>query len=101
VLLAVSLHCFLSVPAGVNDVRSRSVRVVCRLLVKPTLVMLGGLSMVASGVCEVLRGLLVVFCSFLRHLRSSINKRQLVFNRLKCQSAASPPVRAAVLENFA
>ena len=70
-LLGVSLHCFLGVPAGVNDVRPRGVRVVCRLLVMSTLVMLGRLTMVAGGVCEMLRGLLVVFCSFLRHLRSS------------------------------
>jgi hypothetical protein len=58
-------------------------------------VMLGRLSMVASGVCEVLRGLLVVFCSFLRHLRFSINKRQLVFSLAKYQSARHPPLRAA------
>jgi hypothetical protein len=42
-----------------------------------TLVMLGRLSMVAGGVCEMLRGLLVMFCSFLGHLRSSTNESQL------------------------
>jgi hypothetical protein len=36
-------------------------------------VMLGRLSMVAGGVCQVLRGLLVVFSGFLRHLCSSAN----------------------------
>ena len=76
-LLAVSLHCFLSVPSGVNDMRSRSVRVVCSLLVLSSLMMLGSLSVVASGVCEMLRGLLVMFCSFLGHLRSSTNESQL------------------------
>jgi len=33
VLLGVSLHCFLGVPAGVNGVRPRGVRMVCSLLV--------------------------------------------------------------------
>jgi hypothetical protein len=66
VLLGVSLRCFLGVP-GVNGVRPRGVRMVCSLLVKSTLVVLGCLSMVAGGVCEVLRSLLVVFRSFLRH----------------------------------
>jgi len=41
VLLGVGLHCFLGVPASMNDVRPRGVRVVCRLLVMSTLVMLG------------------------------------------------------------
>jgi len=50
-LLGVSLHCFLGVPAGVNGVRPRGVRMVCSLLVMSTLVMLGCLSMVAGGVC--------------------------------------------------
>ena len=95
VLIAVGLHCFLGVPTGMNGVRPRGMRMVRRLLVVSALVMLGRLSMMAGSVCQVLRGLLVVFCSFLRHLRSSINKGQLVFNRLKCQSAASPPLRAA------
>jgi hypothetical protein len=68
VVLGVSLHCLLGVPAGMNDVPSRGMRVVRRLLVMSTLMMLGRLSVVPSGVSEVLRGLLVVFCSFLRHL---------------------------------
>jgi hypothetical protein len=46
-------------------------RMVRRLLVVSALVMLGRLSMMAGSVCQVLRGLLVVFCSFLRHSRSS------------------------------
>jgi hypothetical protein len=49
-LLGVSLHCFVGVPAGVNGVRPRGVRMVCSLLVMSTLVMLGCLSMVAGGV---------------------------------------------------
>jgi hypothetical protein len=72
VLLAVGLHCFLGVPAGMNGVRPRGMRVVCRFLVMPTLMMLGRLSMVPSGVGEVLRGLLVVFCGFLRHFVSPL-----------------------------
>jgi hypothetical protein len=38
-------------------------------------VMLGGLSMMAGSVCQVLRGLLVMFCSFLRHSWSSFEFR--------------------------
>ena len=71
VLLAVGLHCFLGVPAGMNGVRPRGMRMVRRLLVVSTLVMLGRLSMMAGSVCQVLRGLLVVFCSFFRHSWSS------------------------------
>jgi hypothetical protein len=41
VLLAVSLGCFFSVPSGVNRVRPGCVSMVCRLLVIPSLVMLG------------------------------------------------------------
>jgi hypothetical protein len=65
VLFGVRLHSFLGVPASVNDVRSRSMRVVRRLLVVSTPVMLGRLFMVAGSVCKVLRGLLVMFGSFL------------------------------------
>jgi hypothetical protein len=77
VLFGVSLHCFLGMPTSVNDMRPRGVRMVCRLLVMSTLMMLGRLSMVAGGVCEMLRGLLVMFCSLLGHLRSSINESKL------------------------
>ena len=76
-LLSVSLHCFLGMPTSVNDMRPRGVRMVCRLLVMSTLVMLGRLSMVAGGVREMLCGLLMVFCSLLRHLRSSADESQL------------------------
>jgi hypothetical protein len=47
------------------------------LLVLSTLVMLGRLSMVVGGVCEVLCGLLVMFSGFLRHVRSSAKEPQL------------------------
>jgi hypothetical protein len=47
-------------------------RMVRRLLVVSTLVMLGRLSMMVGSVCQVLRSLLVVFCGFLRHLCSSV-----------------------------
>jgi hypothetical protein len=61
VLFGVRLHGFLGVPASVNDVRPRSMRVVRRLLVMSTAVMLGRLFMVVGSVCKVLRGLLVMF----------------------------------------
>jgi hypothetical protein len=51
--------------------------VVRRFLVMSTPMMLGRLSMVMGGVCEVLRGLLVMFGSLLRHLRSSANEPRL------------------------
>jgi hypothetical protein len=54
VLLGVSLRCLFSVPSGVNDVRSRCVRVVRRFLVLSTLVMLGRFPMVVGGVGEML-----------------------------------------------
>jgi hypothetical protein len=80
-LLGVGLHSFLGVPASVNDVRPRGVCVMRRVLVMSTLVMLGRLSMVASGVCQVLRGLLVMFRSFLRRrdaiIRSRADKKML------------------------
>jgi hypothetical protein len=65
VLFGVRLHGFLGVPASVNGVRPRSMRVVRRLLVMSTAVMLGRLFMVVGSVCKVLRGLLVMFGSFL------------------------------------
>jgi hypothetical protein len=46
VLFGVRLYGFLGVPASVNDVRPRSMRVVRRLLVMSTPVMLGRLFMV-------------------------------------------------------
>ena len=50
VLLCVSLHCLFSMPSRMNDVSPRRVSVMRCLLVKSTLVMFGGLSVVASGV---------------------------------------------------
>ena len=50
VFLAVSLHCLFSVPSCVNGVSPRRVSMMRCLLVKSTLVMFGGLSVVASGV---------------------------------------------------
>jgi hypothetical protein len=73
VLLGVSLYRFLGVPASVNNVRSRGMRVVRCLLVMSALVMLGRLSMMAGCMCEVFCGLLVMFSGFLRHACSSAN----------------------------
>ena len=73
VLLGVNLYCFLGMPASMNGVPPRGMCVVCCLLVMSSLVVLGGLSVVASGVCEVLCGLLVMFSGFFRHVHSSFN----------------------------
>ena len=68
VLLAVGSHCFLGVPAGMNGVGPRGMRMVRRLLVVSTLVMLGRLSMMAGSVCQVLPrpscGVLQLFSTF-------------------------------------
>jgi hypothetical protein len=77
VFLGVSLHHLLGVSARVDGVGPRGVSMVRRLLVVSTLEMLGRLSMVAGCVCQMLRGLLVVFNGFLRHLCSSANEPQL------------------------
>jgi hypothetical protein len=77
VLLGVSLYCFLGVPASMNDVPPCGMGVVCCFLVMPTIVMFGRLFMVASGVCKVLCGLLVMFSGFFRHVLSSSNEPQL------------------------
>jgi hypothetical protein len=77
VFLGVSFHRLLGMSARVNGVRPRGVSMVRRLLVVSTLVMLGRLSMVAGGVCQMFRGLLVVFYGFLRHLCSSANEPEL------------------------
>ena len=50
VFLGVSLHCLFSMPSRMNDVSPRRVSVMRCLLVKSTLVMFGGFSVVASGV---------------------------------------------------
>jgi hypothetical protein len=50
VFLGVSLHCLFSMPSRMNDVSPRRVSMMRCLLVKSTLVMFGGLSVVASGV---------------------------------------------------
>ena len=50
VLLGVGLHCLFRMPSGMNGVSPRRVSMMRCLLVKSTLVMFGGLSVVASGV---------------------------------------------------
>ncbi len=54
VFLGVSLYCLLSVPSRMNDVSPCYVSMVCRLLVKTSLVMFGRLPVVASGVRKML-----------------------------------------------
>jgi hypothetical protein len=67
VFLGVSFHGLFSVTSAVNDMGSRCMGVVCRLLMTSGLVMLGGFPVVAGGMGEMFRCLLVVFRSFLRH----------------------------------
>jgi hypothetical protein len=57
-----------------NDVSSRCVSMVRRLLVKSGLVMFGRLSVVTSGVRKMFRCFLVVFRGFLPHSFSIIKK---------------------------
>ena len=70
VLLAVGSHCFLGVPAGMNGVGPRGMRMVRRLLVVSTLVMLCRFLVVSGSVGVVLRSLPVMLSCFLRHRMS-------------------------------
>jgi hypothetical protein len=65
VLVDVRLRCLFRMASGMNGVAGRRVGVVGRLFVMPGIVMLGGFRMVTGGLREVLRRLLVVFCSLL------------------------------------
>ena len=47
-----SLHRLFSVPSSMDDVRSRCMSMVRRLLVKSALVMFGSLPMVAGSMCK-------------------------------------------------
>jgi hypothetical protein len=69
VLFVVSFHGFLGVTSGVDNVRSRHVGMVCRLLVLSALVMLCRLTVVMRSVGKMLLHLLVVLSGFFRHGR--------------------------------
>ena len=71
-LLEMSLRRLFRMSSAVNYVAPGEVSVVCTLLVTTSLVMLCRFSVVASGMREMFRCLLVMFCSFLRHITSSI-----------------------------
>ena len=64
-LFKVGLHRIFRVPSAVNYVAPSYVGMVCSLLVTSSLVMLCGLSVMVSGMREMFRRLLVMFCSFL------------------------------------
>jgi hypothetical protein len=67
VFLDVGLQCLFRMAASVNGVTGRGVGMVSGGFMLPGLVMLGSFDVVAGGMGKVLRGLLVVFCGFLRH----------------------------------
>jgi hypothetical protein len=71
VLFGMGLCCFFRVMPTMNRVRPRSVSVMRRLLVMSAFVMFGRFTVVLSSMRMMLRCLLMMFCSFLRHLASS------------------------------
>ena len=71
VRLNVVLGCLLSMLRGVNVVAMGEVRVMRGSFMVPFGVMAGGFAVVARSVLVVLRCLVVMMCSFVRHANSS------------------------------
>jgi hypothetical protein len=67
VFLGVSLGGFFTVVSGMRCVPPRRVSMVRTLLMVSTLIVLGRLVVMASSMCVMFRGLLVVLGSFFRH----------------------------------
>jgi hypothetical protein len=66
-MLEVALDSLLGMMAGMEGMAVRYVRVVCRLLVRPGLMVLGCFLMMSRGVLVVFSRLLMMFSRLFRH----------------------------------